>query len=148
MVVPNEMNPFSSTAELCATYGAPDYSSASDPSLFDANPDTPPIVPIRQFQHHQFQEEVSSHPGNTVNNHQSESYAGSHESICEWDNGSCGWTVDLGEVAKHMSTHHLQPRLPAASLLDCRWKGCRLSKPIRRDTIVRHIREKHLRQSR
>jgi len=112
--------------------------------FFDTNPGSLPIAPIQQSQNHQFQEEV--YPGNSVNNHKSESHAGSHE-VCEL-NGSCGGTVDLRKVATHMSKHHLQQGWHGASRLTCQWRGCQLPKPIRRDTIVSHIREKHLGQSR
>jgi hypothetical protein len=30
----------------------------------------------------------------------------------------------------------------------CRWTGCNLNRPIRRDNLLRHVREHHLRNSR
>ncbi|KAG0693711.1 hypothetical protein DFH29DRAFT_1084137 [Suillus ampliporus] len=67
-------------------------------------------------------------------------------SVCEWSDGhgSCNETVNAAGIGEHMLSCHFKSPLRADSRLECRWKGCQLRNPIRRDTMVRHIVEKHL----
>ncbi|KAJ8579886.1 hypothetical protein M405DRAFT_938978 [Rhizopogon salebrosus TDB-379] len=105
-----------------------------------------PCDPL-QFQHdmgHQFQE---PHSGHSVNDHRvAESHAISGRVfICEWHDGSrlCGEIVYASRMAEHMTSYHLESALPGSHLLQCRWGDCQRKKHLRRDTIVRHIVEKH-----
>ncbi|KAG1732913.1 uncharacterized protein EDB91DRAFT_1084643 [Suillus paluster] len=77
---------------------------------------------------------------------QPESHLPDFLSVCGWsdDHGSCNNTVNVTRIGEHMLSCHFKSPLRADSRLECRWKGCQLRKPIRRDTMVRHIVEKHL----
>jgi len=66
-------------------------------------------------------------------------------SACGWDDGGgpCGINVHKDRIAEHMKSFHVKSHLSSESRLECRWKGC--GKTLRRDTIFRHILEKHYR---
>ncbi|KAG2152723.1 hypothetical protein DEU56DRAFT_775615 [Suillus clintonianus] len=65
---------------------------------------------------------------------------------CLWNDtqGQCGFTADtVTTVLKHISSHHLCEHQEHDSQVQCRCRGCLLRRTIRRDTILRHIREIH-----
>jgi hypothetical protein len=66
---------------------------------------------------------------------------------CGWDDGSglCGEPVKASRdrVTKHMKSFHCTLRSASDSLLQCRWKGCKYKKELRRDTLFRHIARRH-----
>ncbi|KAG2152722.1 hypothetical protein DEU56DRAFT_512496 [Suillus clintonianus] len=72
---------------------------------------------------------------------QPEPHAADSVLICEWN--ACGYAVHASGIAEHMSSKHLEAPKHGETLLACRWKGCQLQRPIRRDTLIRHIREMH-----
>ena len=144
-------NPFSSAtgwhphnvSDNYARHTFSDYSSANnmpfDTTLHHS------FSPFQAYPHdpqHQLQEEVDPRPGHPVNHDAPES----HTTGCQWNTGYglCGVTVDADGIGEHMSSYHFESPLSASTRLDCQWRGCQLRKPIRRDTIVRHIIEKHL----
>jgi hypothetical protein len=63
---------------------------------------------------------------------------------CKWrdSRGLCDKHVNEEKVTDHMTSH-----LPTRShdlMVECQWDGCKLENYIRRDTILRHIRQVHL----
>ena len=95
--------------------------------------------------HVQFQEEpYREYP---VNNHSSELHASGHSFDCKWNDGHglCGRPTDTDRIPEHMAAYHFKRLDSPDNQLKCRWEGCRRSKYYRRDTIIRHIREVHLR---
>jgi len=66
-------------------------------------------------------------------------------STCDWDDGGgpCGIIVYKDRIAEHMKSFHVRSRVSSKSAVKCQWKGCQ--KTLRRDTIFRHISEKHYR---
>lgn len=105
--------------------------------------------PTQGFQHdpsHQLQAEVDPHPRCVVNDDESKSHVDHRASVCQWNDGhgACGKTISAANTTKHMTSYHFKSSLPPAERLKCLWKGCELHKPVRRDTIIRHIVEKHL----
>ncbi|KAG2128665.1 uncharacterized protein EDB93DRAFT_770265 [Suillus bovinus] len=103
---------------------------------------------MQESQHdprHQLQEEVDPHPRYVVNDDESKSHAGC-ASVCQWNDGygACGRIVNAAKIGEHMSSYHFKSPLRADKRLKCLWKDCELHKLVRRDTIIRHIVEKHL----
>lgn len=133
----------------CPSYAFPGYLPAYNIGFPDTYlADSWLISPMQGFQHdprHQFQEEVYSHSRQVVNDDESESRA-SHAFTCKWNDGHgvCGRTIDTAKIGEHMSSYHFKSPLLADSRLECLWEDCQLGKPVRRDTIIRHITEKHL----
>ncbi|KAG0693707.1 hypothetical protein DFH29DRAFT_378027 [Suillus ampliporus] len=67
---------------------------------------------------------------------------------CLWTNseGQCSFTAGTTRsVLRHISSCHLREHQQPASRVQCRCRGCSLQRTIRRDTILRHIREIHYR---
>lgn len=65
---------------------------------------------------------------------------------CLWKDsqGQCSFTADtVTTVMKHISLYHLHEHQHPDCQVQCRCRGCLLPKTIRRDTILRHIREIH-----
>ncbi|KAG2064515.1 hypothetical protein BDR04DRAFT_1109984 [Suillus decipiens] len=65
---------------------------------------------------------------------------------CLWNDsqGQCSFTADnVTTVMKHISSYHLREYQHPDCQVQCRCSGCLLRRTIRRDTILRHIREKH-----
>ncbi|KAG0693705.1 hypothetical protein DFH29DRAFT_377779 [Suillus ampliporus] len=65
---------------------------------------------------------------------------------CLWTNsqGQCGFTAGTARsVLRHISSRHLREHRQPASRVQCRCRGCPLPGTIRRDTMLRHIREMH-----
>ncbi|KAG1841427.1 hypothetical protein DFJ58DRAFT_808390 [Suillus subalutaceus] len=87
---------------------------------------------------------IEGHP-HPVHDNQSESHASGRLLVCKWNNdhGPCNKTIDEGEIANHLRSSHL-PRSGCTPVVKCQWKGCKLPNLIRRDTIIRHIRQIHL----
>ncbi|KAG2108931.1 uncharacterized protein F5147DRAFT_836799 [Suillus discolor] len=128
-------------------YALSDYPPAHTTGFSDVNPANP-WSPTQGFQHdppHQFQEEVYPHPQYVVNDDESKSHV-DRASVCQWNDGhgACGKTINAAKTKTHMSSYHFQSPLPPAKRLKCLWKDCELHQPVRRDTIIRHIVEKHL----
>ncbi|KAG1798289.1 uncharacterized protein BJ212DRAFT_1365791 [Suillus subaureus] len=106
------------------------------------------ISPMQGFQHnprHQFQEEVYADPRYVANDGETESHI-SCVFACRWNDGYgiCGRSINAAGIGEHMLSYHFKSPLPADSRLECLWEGCKLHKPVRRDTIIRHIVEIHL----
>jgi len=80
-----------------------------------------------------------------VHDDQSELHASNCSVTCKWNDGhgSCDKKANEGDIVHHVSSSHLLPG-PSRTAMRCRWEGCKLQKPIRRDTIIRHIRQIHL----
>lgn len=122
----------SSNYHYCSDYPAAHNLGLSDTNLANSSS----FTSIQGFHHYQLQEEPHS-----VNDHKSESHA------CKWLDGHdlCGRTIDANKIPEHMCTYHLEPSKRASHPL-CQLEGCqRLLSPYRRDTIIRHVREVHLR---
>ncbi|OAX43144.1 hypothetical protein K503DRAFT_222869 [Rhizopogon vinicolor AM-OR11-026] len=65
---------------------------------------------------------------------------------CLWNDGrdQCSLTAStVTDVIKHISTHHLRGHPLHDNHVLCQCRDCPLRKLIRRDTILRHIREIH-----
>lgn len=69
---------------------------------------------------------------------------------CQWlndDDTICGRPITWKTVAEHLSTHGIK-RMSRSHQLTCRWAGCHLrgggKATIKRENIVRHVRERHL----
>ncbi|KAJ8593348.1 hypothetical protein M405DRAFT_811116 [Rhizopogon salebrosus TDB-379] len=65
---------------------------------------------------------------------------------CLWNDnrGPCGFTTDtVPSVLSHISAYHLRGHPHADNKVECQCRDCPLSKTIRRDTLLRHIREVH-----
>ncbi|KAG2346527.1 hypothetical protein BDR05DRAFT_790113 [Suillus weaverae] len=78
----------------------------------------------------------------SVHDNQSESHASDSLLVCKWDDGRgpCNRkTSSEGEIVNHLSSSHLPPA--GRTLMKCRWEGCKRTKLICRDTILRHIRQ-------
>ncbi|KAG1867132.1 hypothetical protein C8R48DRAFT_794787 [Suillus tomentosus] len=108
-----------------------------------------PWPPAQGFQHdppHQSQEEVDPHPPYVVNDDESKSHVDHRSSVCQWNDGhgACGKTISAANTTNHVKSYHFKPHSPPAERLKCLWKDCELHKSVRRDTIIRHIKEKHL----
>lgn len=122
-----------------------DYLSAHNMGFSGTNRADPGLFsPMQGFQHgsrHQFQEEVYPHPRYVVNDDDV-----GHTFVCRWNDGYgiCGRTMNAARAGEHMSSYHFKSPLSADSRLECLWENCTLHKPVRRDTITRHIIEKHL----
>ncbi|KAG2059267.1 hypothetical protein BDR06DRAFT_719693 [Suillus hirtellus] len=59
--------------------------------------------------------------------------------VCKWNDGRgpCNKALNKQEMKKHIPSH-----LPRGnSHVICRWEGCTYQQPMRRDTIIRHIRQ-------
>ena len=69
---------------------------------------------------------------------------------CQWmrDDGTpCGAPITgtVANISQHLTTHNVK-NMKYDAPLSCRWLGCRLrgdKNTIRRESIVRHVREKH-----
>lgn len=126
-------------------YAFSDYLPAHNMGLSGTNLANPGIFsPVQGLQHnprHQFQEEVYPHPRYVVNDDDV-----GHTFVCKWNDGYgiCGRTINTTRAGEHMSSYHFKSSLPADSRLECLWENCKLHRPVRRDTITRHILEKHL----
>ncbi|KAG0699806.1 hypothetical protein DFH29DRAFT_935113 [Suillus ampliporus] len=59
--------------------------------------------------------------------------------LSQCNGNACGLT----SILKHVSSRHLREYLQPASKVRCQFGDCSLSRPMRRDTILRHIREIH-----
>lgn len=135
-------------ASSYSSYAFPDYLPAHNMGFSDTNSAESWLIPLMQeSQHdprHQFQEK-DSHSRHVVNDDESESRV-SRMSMCQWNDGYgvCGMTINTARVGEHMSLIHFKSPLLANSRLKCLWADCQLGKPVRRDTIIRHITEKHL----
>ncbi|KAG1745740.1 hypothetical protein EDB19DRAFT_1692465 [Suillus lakei] len=105
-----------------------DDSSANNPGFYGNVIESSPI-------------EVHHHPAHV---NQSESHAPNRSVICKWNggHGPCDKTILEAEIGSHVSSCHLPP--PKSPPAKCRWGGCNNPKPMRRDTILRHIRQIHL----
>lgn len=128
------------------SYAFPGYLPAHNMGFPDTNLVDPWLIsPMKGLQHDPRQEEVYSHSRHVVNDDESESRV-NRASTCKWNDGHgvCGCTLDTARIGEHMSSYHFKPSLLADSRLECLWEGCQLGKPVRRDTINRHIIEKHL----
>ncbi|OJA13116.1 hypothetical protein AZE42_08657 [Rhizopogon vesiculosus] len=94
--------------------------------------------------HYTFPEYSSTHsvPGNLQN----DTILGGidHMSGCEWNdgNGPCRETLNArrDSIKEHMLSHKLKS-VPHNSMMHCQWGGC--DKNLRRDTLLRHITERH-----
>jgi len=100
--------------------------------------------PDHIFSHYQFQK--GPEPEHPVNDHKSESH------VCKWRDGNvlCNRPVKAsrGGIAEHMSEYHFTSSEPADSPFNCQWHGCHRLEPYRRDTIIRHFKEVHLKMPR
>lgn len=125
-----------------------DYLSAHNMGFSDTTlVDSWTITPMQGFQHdacHQFQEDVYPHPRYVVNDDESELHVVGR--ACKWNDGYgiCGRTIIAARTGEHMLSCHFKSPLSANSRLKCMWQDCQLHKSVRRDTIIRHIEEKHL----
>jgi len=76
-----------------------------------------------------------------------------HTHICEWINGDgsiCMEPISRSTISGHLITHGIT-KMGHGCRLSCMWRGCRLrgGKPrLTRESILRHIREKHLQHKR
>ncbi|KAH0828981.1 hypothetical protein J3R83DRAFT_2415 [Lanmaoa asiatica] len=69
---------------------------------------------------------------------------------CQWKDGDgtiCEEVITHGSLPGHLSKHGIK-NMPRDRDTNCNWVGCRRKKPINRESIVRHIREVHLRVKR
>ena len=70
--------------------------------------------------------------------------------LCQWKDGDkpvCGKPIDYESTPEHLSKHgveHMSRGIPTK----CHWAGCRRKKFMNRESIVRHVREVHLREKR
>ncbi|KAG2346526.1 hypothetical protein BDR05DRAFT_959456 [Suillus weaverae] len=130
-------------------YAFSDHLPAHNMGFSDTNlADSWLISPMQGFQHdprHQIQEEVCAHPRYVVGDDESDSRVGC-VSTCKWNDGHgiCGRAINAARIGEHMISYHFKSPMPANSRLECLWKDCELPKSVRRDTIIRHIVEKHL----
>lgn len=68
---------------------------------------------------------------------------------CKWrkdDETICGAPITRLTVSEHLTTHGVE-RMARDHRLSCRWLGCHLRRgrtTINRESIARHVREKHL----
>ncbi|KAF8420572.1 hypothetical protein L210DRAFT_3654825 [Boletus edulis BED1] len=72
---------------------------------------------------------------------------------CKWmkvDGTVCEAQIASATVPEHLATHGIK-KMTGNFRLECRWLECRLRgdrKEMKRESIVRHVREKHLRRKR
>lgn len=61
--------------------------------------------------------------------------------VCKWNDGHgpCDMILNEREMKNHIPSH--LPRGSRLTLLRCQWEGCARQRPMRRDTIIRHIRQ-------
>ncbi|KIK34787.1 hypothetical protein CY34DRAFT_617054 [Suillus luteus UH-Slu-Lm8-n1] len=83
------------------------------------------------------------HPHSIYDNQTESPHASNRLLVCMWRDscGPCGKHLNEEEVTDHMTSFHLPP--PGRTLMKCQWDKCKL-KDTRRDTILRHIRQIHL----
>ncbi|KAG1725483.1 kinase-like domain-containing protein [Suillus paluster] len=65
---------------------------------------------------------------------------------CLWNDGQgqCGVTERTAKsMLQHISSQHLHEHPRPDSPVQCRWPGCPVQGSLRRDTMLRHIRERH-----
>ncbi|KAJ8592189.1 hypothetical protein M405DRAFT_880089 [Rhizopogon salebrosus TDB-379] len=65
---------------------------------------------------------------------------------CVWNDrqGQCNFTTDtVANVLTHISSCHLRGYPQSDTHVQCQCRGCTLRRPIRRDTVLRHVREIH-----
>ncbi|KAH0828982.1 hypothetical protein J3R83DRAFT_2416 [Lanmaoa asiatica] len=69
--------------------------------------------------------------------------------ICQWtgnDDNICGAQITYASVPGHLTVHGVE-HMAHNHRLPCRWSGCRLRRDkdmMKRESIVRHVREKHM----
>ena len=93
-----------------------------------------PEIVLNPFLSH----ELASTPSSSVLPQGMETYS------CQWtrkDGTICGEQITLSTISHHLATHGVR-HLSSESRLLCRWEGC--MKGMKRESIVRHIRETHL----
>ncbi|KAG1725419.1 uncharacterized protein EDB91DRAFT_91917 [Suillus paluster] len=118
--------------------GLPDYLHTNDPQLHTNTTSHGtsqfPTAPL----HHHWVPQHDTLPQELPFN------SGLSQVHCLWTNsqGRCNITAStVKSMLKHLSICHLEPHQPPASQVQCLFEGC--SKTMRRDTILRHIREMH-----
>ncbi|KAG1789076.1 uncharacterized protein HD556DRAFT_1495651 [Suillus plorans] len=86
---------------------------------------------------------IKGHP-HPIHGIKSELHASNLLLVCEWNDGQgpCNKILNEGEIAHHVSSSHLPP--PGRTRMKCQWEGCTLQNLLRRDTVIRHIRQIHL----
>lgn len=65
---------------------------------------------------------------------------------CQWvgeDGTVCGGHITSATVSQHLTTHGVV-NMTYNHLLSCRWLECQLRRDMKRESIVRHVRERHL----
>lgn len=82
------------------------------------------------------------HPHHIYDNQTESPHASNRLLVCKWRDscGPCGKHLNEEEVTDHMTSFHLPP--PGRTLMKCQWDKCK--DHTRRDTILRHIRQIHL----
>ncbi|KAG2049260.1 hypothetical protein BDR06DRAFT_961804 [Suillus hirtellus] len=91
---------------------------------------------------HNFLVQQSTVPRRNSHSHQT----GTRTASCHWlvgDNMTCGFEGPLDALRTHIVGCHLQVSRGEARVL-CHWQGCGSARSIRRDSLLRHIREVHL----
>ncbi|KAG2108935.1 uncharacterized protein F5147DRAFT_773266 [Suillus discolor] len=86
---------------------------------------------------------IKGHP-HPIRGIKSELHASNLLLLCEWNDGQgpCNKILNEGEIAHHVSSSHLPP--PGRTRMKCQWEGCTFQNLLRRDTVIRHIRQIHL----
>lgn len=124
------------------------YGSTDSPNyLYTVDPQLPSTMPHATGK---FPAALSHvHRGHTPHEQEpsfNDFYVSESPTQCLWNDsqGQCSFTADtVTTVMKHISSHHLREYQDPNCQVQCRCRGCLLRKTIRRDTILRHIREIH-----
>lgn len=84
------------------------------------------------------------HPHSIYDNQTESPHASNRLLVCKWrdSRGPCDKRLNEEEVVDHMTSLHLPP--PGRTLMKCQRDKCKLKDHICRDTILRHIRQIHL----
>ncbi|KAG1874939.1 hypothetical protein F4604DRAFT_1763092 [Suillus subluteus] len=119
---------------------SPNYLYSVDPQLPSTMPHTIGKFPATLL--HDHRGDIPGEQEPPFNN----SNASESPTQCLWNDsqGQCSFTADtVMTVVKHISLYHLHEHQHPDCQVQCRCRGCLLPKTIRRDTILRHIREIH-----
>ncbi|KAG2356713.1 hypothetical protein BDR07DRAFT_1422508 [Suillus spraguei] len=119
---------------------SPNYLYAVNPQLANTMPHATTQFPVALLHKHlEDTPHEQESPFNSFNVSES-------PTPCLWNDsqGQCSFTADnVTIVMKHISSYHLREYQHPDCQVQCRCRGCLLRRTIRRDTILRHIREKH-----
>ncbi|KAJ8581855.1 kinase-like protein [Rhizopogon salebrosus TDB-379] len=142
--------------------GIPQYGIQSGTAVFHSssvsptnsyNPESSSASFVHSVPEHP-QDDITMHKGATLATYERPAHLVNDSSeshtdgriVCQWDDavsGRCGSTVIVRKdaIMAHLVSYHLKSSMPQNTHVQCSWMGC--GRSMRRDTLSRHISEKH-----